>query len=360
MIVPVRAVPVIRLIKRAIFGRGSLEAVAYRREILCPPETATLRPAIFLPGQLEKIMEINSSDPLGPLSRSQEIEAATSLKLTRAATIAYHVKNAILFDGAVYVGHFKHRVVSDGSIFTRADKVCGRLDSCALASTLFGTKYFGHWLADDCTRYLLAEEYGRPLCVRMAYYGHKQKYQEYFWQDWTPIDRAHIKDLVIFQDFSQNTLKRNRYTNLQNRLKTRFSSAASKLYVYLRRGKTQNAVHRNILNEEEIEIALTQKGFVVIDASDDVDNLIKSLINAKIVISIEGSHIAHYLYTCSENSGLLVLQPPDRFAAVHRDWADCLGVRFGFVVGEGRVGKYHFSIPDILRTLDLMLNETGG
>ena len=77
--------------------------------------------------------------------------------------------------------------------------------------------------------------------------------------------------------------------------------------------------------------------------------------NARLVVSLEGSHVSHCTYTIPESSGLLILQPSNEFSAVHRDWAESLGVKFGFVVGSVVDHGYHFSVLDILRTIDLML-----
>jgi hypothetical protein len=49
------------------------------------------------------------------------------------------------------------------------------------------------------------------------------------------------------------------------------------------------------------------------------------------------------------------LQPPDRFTALSRGWAECIGGRFGFVVGSMSERGYRFSASEILHTTDLML-----
>ena len=54
---------------------------------------------------------------------------------------------------------------------------------------------------------------------------------------------------------------------------------------------------------------------------DDLDLILKTLLQAKLVVSMEGSHVSHCCFTLKENCGLLVLQPSDRFSAVHRHWA---------------------------------------
>jgi hypothetical protein len=99
MLLPIQLVPFARVAKRLISGRRSLESVAYQVDILCPQETVTIPPAIFLPGQLEKVTE-RLPDPWVPDTNSEaEIGAAIATTVTHAPTIAYHIKDATLFDG---------------------------------------------------------------------------------------------------------------------------------------------------------------------------------------------------------------------------------------------------------------------
>ena len=355
MFIPIQAVPYLRLFKRFFSSAGSLEAVAYRQDVLCPEENATLSPAVFLPGQLDRIIDYKITNSSVVRTKESEIAAATETTVTRAPAIAYHIKNAVLVDGSIYVGYFKHPIAKE-SLFNSATHEPYHIKTCALASTYLGTRFFGHWLVDDCSKYLLAEEYGTPLCLRMSPYGHQQKYQTFFDQDWTPTDRAYIDHLVVFQDFSQNSFKRKRYEILRDRIKAHFPQKRGSKLVYLKRGIT--GVPRIIQNEDEIIDSLVKRGFVVADIeTDSLDYIIEALSNAKIVVSVEGSHIAHCTFASPENSALLVLQPPDQFSAVHRDWLGCFGIRFGFVVGDVASDGYHFPLPDILRTVDLLLNS---
>jgi len=357
MFIPIQAIPYIRLAKRLFAGRGSLDAVAYHRDILCPAETQKLRPAIFLPGQLERVAEL-VPDRWFHTTKESEIAQALMTTTARAPTIAYHIKNAVLFDGSIYVGYFRHPV-AERSLFASSKREVIHLATGALTSSYLGTKFFGHWLADDCTTYLLAEGIGRPVCVRTAAYGHKKSYQRYFNQDWTPVDRARIDHLVVHQDYSQNSHKRNRYRILRDRLIAHLPLNKAKPLVYLRRGTT--GALRVIQNEEEIIDALTKNGFVVVDiASDSLEHIVQNLLHARIVVSLEGSHVAHCTVACPENSGLLKLQPADRFSAVHRDWADSLGVRFGFVVGHATDAGYYFSVPEISATIEILLNAIAN
>ena len=55
MAFPIEVVPYINYIGRRLFGDRSLRSAAYRQEVLCAEETVSLRQAIFLPGQVERV-----------------------------------------------------------------------------------------------------------------------------------------------------------------------------------------------------------------------------------------------------------------------------------------------------------------
>ena len=142
-------------------------------------------------------------------------------------------------------------------------------------------------------------------------------------------------------------------------MRTHFPQSSGDTYVYLRRGRT--GVVRTIANEDDIIDALVKRGFQVVDiASDSLNSIIETLLRSKIVVSLEGSHLAHWIYTAPQNGGLLVMQPADRFIALQRAYAECLGIKYAFVVGDVTNAGYYFPPADILRTVDLLLQNIGG
>jgi hypothetical protein len=85
--------------------------------------------------------------------------------------------------------------------------------------------------------------------------------------------------------------------------------------------------------------------------------LLATLCNANLVVSVEGSHIAHCCYSFREQTKLLLLQPADRFCMINSGWIGNLGVTQGFVVGEPSEAGYLFPTADILKTADLLMNH---
>ena len=329
-----------------------MQTAAYEIEVLCPEEASDLSPAVFLPSHLEKIVGTPSESTV-----VDEIEYVKKSKAIHAATIAYHIRDAVLLNGSIYSGTWKHSLIDEPNAESKATI---HFKAAALASTWCGAKYFGHWLKDDCIQYLLAEKHGQPLSVsnEPTYYD-MNLYASYFGQNWAHTTRAQIDHLVVYQDFGQNSLKKSRYRILQGRIESHLSHRETfSPVVYLKRGRTGQS--RLIQNEAEIVESLTKEGFFVVDvAADDREHIIAALMHAQIVVSMEGSHMGHCWFPSKGNHGLIALQPPDRFTAVQRDWAHCMSANFGFVVGEKRQNETHFSPSDILRTTDLMMAQTS-
>jgi hypothetical protein len=356
-LLPLRAAPYLRLARRLIAGPGSLESIAYETEILCPEETVAVPPAVFLPGQIERVRDNREEDGwVSQQPASIELVDATATQLTSAATIAYHIRDCTIFDGSIYKDNYRYMLhpKDDKSIFSTNPKVEKDYNEGALASSYLGARYFGHWLGDDCTSYLLAEMFGTPICMRRGFADHDACYANWFDQKWDPIDRSHVRDLTIFQDYGQNSSKRERYKALRNKLRGIVSPICVGSGIYLRRGSTGS--QRSVVNEDEIIDVLCRYGFEIVEISDDIKHIVAKLMGAKIVISLEGSHLSHFIYSLPEDSAMLVLEPFDRFRSMYRTWAACLGMRFGFVVGAGLDGGFYFSIDEILKTIDLLIS----
>jgi hypothetical protein len=188
-----------------------------------------------------------------------------------------------------------------------------------------------------------------------ANYAHKSFYAGYFEQDWSPFQRCRVNDLTVFQDFSQSSEKRRRYKILRAKIAAKISGKNPGALIYLRRGNA--GVARAVENEAEIENLLVSRGFTIVDPSaPNPGEMLATLMGANLIVSIEGSHLYPFLYTLSQNGSLLVLEPPDRFNLVARDASECLGIKFGFIVGANVGTGYRFSTSDLLRMIDLLGN----
>src|SRR5262249_36957771 len=123
------------------------------------------------------------------------------------------LKDVAIVDGSVYSGTMRF-YVADLKQPVAVEPM--DLDRAALVSSYYGAKYFGHWLRDDCTQHLLANDLDIPtLCLPGPAGLHIEGYKSLFDQSWAPTFRARVKQLTIFSDYHQNSLRRQRYQRLR-------------------------------------------------------------------------------------------------------------------------------------------------
>jgi hypothetical protein len=330
-------------------GPGTIRTAARDIEILCPEERGEFCPSIYLDGQLDKAIGAASGTDL-----VAQLRPVINRNVIHAPTIAYHIEKAVLTNGSVYSGNMKYFLYPKPPKSTKTSPV--HMKTAALVSTKLGTQFFGHWLKDDCTQYMLAGRHGAPLSVPPLYTRVDQhQYESLFSQNWSAATEARIDHLIIYQDFSQNSLKRHRYHVLTAAIRSRLAPKAA-AFVYFKRGKT--GIPRLIANEDEIIKTLYKKGFIVVDmASDTLETIITSLMDAKIVVTLEGSHLSHCWFSPENKSGVVTLQPPECFTSITKGWLDAVSARFGFVIGDRREGCTWFSVSEILKTVDLMVSD---
>lgn len=168
------------------------------------------------------------------------------------------------------------------------------------------------------------------------------------------VDNAFFSELTIFQDFSQNSLKRKRYDALRARLRSKVEPDGGNDIVYLSRGRT--GVTRVVENEDELIHALEREGVRVLNLeTDSVMAILSALRGARIFVTMEGSQFIHGLYSLPDRAAVVLLQPPRRFMMILKGFADCLGWPFGILVGEDRGEASFYVNPDeVLRTIDEM------
>ena len=338
--------PYVRLTRRIISGPGTPESIAFETEVLCPEETQTTPAPVYMPEHIDRLVPGTVHPPL-----SWQIESMLRTTTTHAPTKAYHLKDAIIHRGSVYAKNMRWFLFDPVNL----SRTSGfrHFDRAALVSTEVGCRHFGHWLQDDCVQHLLASSNLPTIAVGEGLSLHQNSYASLFSQDWTLNNSAIVDHLVIYQDFGENSFKRERSRRLASYVARAFPSTGRNGLVFLRRGKT--GARRVIHNEAALLDTLTARGFDIVDIEADLANIIGKLRTAKLVISMEGSHLSHCAYSLDEGSAILVLQPCDRFLSYHRGWTSCRGIKFGFAVGKRASDAYEYSTDELLRLSDKLL-----
>ncbi|GJL91143.1 glycosyltransferase 61 family protein [Hyphococcus sp.] len=335
------------LLRSRLFGAADIREIADERVVVSQQEPLDFAPSIFLPHHLENIRRIHPET-----TQEQEDRRVHGGRGVHAAVEAFRISGVRYRDAGLYKKKWsryfpKVDFDEDGPVTIEGGVY-------ALSSTYSGIQYFGHWLRDDTTTHLLAESFAPPFCVRTPAWPHQPRYMNMFEVSWPIVDRADFDDLYVFIDYAQNSHKAARYREIRKRLRRNAQAMHGNHRVYLHRGKT-GAIKRVMSNEAEVLKALADNGFVIVNVEvDSVDAIVSALLDAKTLVSIEGSHASPGIYTNAEGGGYVAISPPTIFNNVAKDWSSALGMKYGLVVGEEDGAAFKVNVRDLLTVVDMM------
>lgn len=340
--------PVLHQVKRlARRPARALAEVAQTSWEIAPAHRAPVPPALFLPDQLQRITQFSEFG-------SREIDLPKVQgggETVHAATRAYRLRDAFLIDGVLYKDDACLHLHPRTSRVPRL-QVEHEIGRAALYCTFGGNRYFGQWLMDDCVAYPLAAAEGIAVTTAQPINPHTRGYED--WLDMKPVRCASVflRDVVIFEDFAQNRSKHARFRALGDKLLRRAGTEAHP-GVFIVRGQT--GMRRVLRNELELAERLRdRRGFRIVDPTKaDVPAIVKACAGARMVVGVEGSGLMHGILPLAAGSGVLILQPPNRFSAIYKDLTDRDGQRFGFVVGSPDGEDFRVDVDEVERTLDL-------
>lgn len=323
----------------------SIREASSKQWVIQPGETQYRKPAIYAASDLARITSVGKDTTIG-----NEIYRINGGQTEHGPTIAYSLTSVELIDGRLYGHGLMHRLTDHKMRILTEQKSESYRDG-VMACTYYGSIYFGHWMRDDLPLYLAAESVGRPVIAERQAYGHEAEYCDLLGIQQKKLSRARFDRLIMLDDCGQNSYKRARYQALRTRLGKTPSSCYEK--VYIRRGRNAARASRAIQNAEELEQFLIAQGFCIVDPDKlSSSEIVHATLGAKFVLGVEGSHMAHALYTLADEGTMCILQPPYRFNNVYKDYTDCLGLRYAFVIGVEVEGGFIVNIDDLKRLLD--------
>ncbi len=332
--------------------RPAIEEVAIRTWELCPEETKTVAPALYLDGALEKI---SAYSPWS--SREYEEPRVQGGTATHAPSKAHLLRDVRINGAWIYCGAFKaQHGFGEEELFQRQRAECSKLDHAHLASNFAGSHFFGSFLRDEFALEMLPEAGEPTIGLQINAYEHEAGYRDILQLPRPPrVTRAHCAELTIYTDFAQNSLKQSRYQTLRQRLRHALRDVARQTSkrVYLKRGATGEA--RFVTNERDLEEHLSNLGFDIVEpAALSAQEICRKMIDAELVVSVEGSHLAHAIYAMADTAALLVLEPPDRFATPYKDFTDRMDMRFAFLVGDHAENGFKVDLDDLDRLIEML------
>lgn len=323
-----------------------LKAIAVDEWEVAPASKRVTIPARCLPGQHDRIraVEFGAREEVARHFRG-------GYEIHEQPTKAYRVENVQLIDGVLYgkgvIRHLRPRRRRLPIYAVPTEVISG-----TMYETWLGNRWFGSWLLDNCLTYPLAARLG-PAITTTSSSGHRLQYERRAGMTPLHFERAHFRELVFFDDFSNNDDKERRADNFRNML-IRDLSTGSHPGVFILRGDAGD--QRVLVNELAVaEHLAAKRGFVVIDPLKcSVDEIVRLCAGAHVIAGVEGSHLVHGLMVMPKNAALLVIQPPERVVSVLKLTTDRQGQLFSFVVASGTRREFSVDCNELLRTLDLV------
>ena len=274
------------------------------------------------------------------------------IEITHAATKAHLLENAVIADGTIFAGPW-HQFLEARKTRSAWHGIDAELDHASLACTANGNRYFGNWIMDDCPLYPLAAAEGTPIGNFHPRTPHQLAYETRFDMHVRRMHAAHVKKIVVFEDYGQNRSKHARFRNLGAKL-LQGVDPPSHPGVFLLRGQTGD--RRVMINELKIaEMLKEQRGFRIVDPiKASLQEIIDQCAGAKVVAGVEGSHLLNGIVVLPMGGALLAFQPPNRFVTVLKHLTDRDDQNFAFVVGIPKGEDFHIDADEVLRTLDML------
>lgn len=313
--------------------------------VIAPATETDVHAAIFEPSDLRGVLAVAPHTSWD--TETKRIQAGC---VSHAETRIYKLDHAIVSGGYVYAGHSRSQVALTSSPL--AWQPVTRERSGMLCCSVFSSQFFGHWLTDQLTTELLAQE----LCLtaysanRQSPYRHEAAIRHATDLRVRQVDRAAFDSLWMAVDFGQNPSKLARYLRLRARLREGAKPTPSR-GVFILRG--QSGTQRHLVNEQALCAQLSMLGFRVLDPGrDSTETMRNVLYDAPIVIGVEGSALVHGVMLMPRSACLAVIQPPRRFNNVLKNYTDCLGQHYAFTVADDAEGGFELPLPKVLRLLD--------
>jgi hypothetical protein len=330
-----------------------LKAMSTRQTVLSPAESRLEPSAIWLDGDLDRITGF-----MEDTTREREMRRIHGGLTEHSATVVHEIPNAEILNGAVYAGPIEYPVCRVAERPLIGPSISEHLSEASLTCTMYGSVYFGHWMIDDISRYLVLADLAPPIIVDRKRWGHEAAYSEIFNIHPRAITRVKCKRLLMLADAGQNSHKRARYEWMRARLQT-LGSVHQGHSVWIRRGQT--GAKRKLANVDAIEQWLAAQGFVIVDPEAlTPPEIARRIQGARLVFGVEGSHMAHGLFTLADGGTMCMLQPPDRFNNWYKDFTDCLGLRYGFVICDPVEDGFHLDMDRLKQFLDKVNDVTGA
>ncbi|MEO7336124.1 MAG: glycosyltransferase family 61 protein [Caldimonas sp.] len=323
--------------------------VAKKRWLVEPASTTQNRPAIFDMSALPRVTGV------APDSTYEfQLERLTRAVTHHPPTYAYQLVDVVMAQGNFFKWNMVYPIVG-GRMPAVGAVDSPEIAAGVLATTYLGNKFFGHWLIDDV-----------PLskaCAGMGtLYGHvgtdnvlsahQQEYSRLLDYRVDHLHDAFFRELVILDQRHETASKAANYRWMRDAIRAGRKPRTNPGVMILRRA---SGIQRVLLNEDEIAEVLASRGFTIVDPMvRSVAEVIDDCLDARVVIGVEGSALAHGFFSMDPSGTLFTLQPTFKFDHFWRDRCDCVGTRYAVLLGDAAEGGFRIDPHELLGMLDAL------
>jgi hypothetical protein len=339
-----RGYPIFNKLLRTLGREVPLTRLAQSREEICPKEISAAPPVRMDPHDWDLITQFQHET-----TEAAERQRVAGGKRQHRATLRFGLRNVLATPRGFYAagrsfnqyGHVPVHEVLTGRIVVH--------DQGFYALPVIGMKYFGHWLTDALGTVPLARTGEKVYLPANPNWPHSQAYLHRLGIETVPDRLVLFREMSFAIDVGQNSHRRARLAQIRDRLRQTIP-AASASCVFLSRGRT--GARRELNNEAELADRLSARGFTFCTSSDPLDTLLSALGSAQVVVSMEGSHLAHALMAVPRGALILTINPADRFNTVYADYMEALGHRMATIVAPRDTDGYRVNTDRLLALID--------
>lgn len=314
------------------------------------PETVPCKPGVYDPDTLERVVSCGFATSME--TQRNKLDATEFVE--RPVSVA-RLPEATVMGGEIFSRGKPHFMVKRPKSWRAHGGIEEIHTPVTLANSEQGLKYFGHWLRDDCAVYpSLAEDFGGTiLSMERPSWSDAVIYEQAFGQTWDDRSAFWTPELTLVRELGFNLRKQARIRELRAQLRKAHKPIEPGSVIYLARGPS--SASRDIVNDDDLRQALSARGVKVMVPEGDGTALVETLLDARVIITIEGSQAAHGTYTLADKGALLVLQPPTRFYNPHVEWTRLLDMDYGIVIGREKAEGFHIDPKEVLTMVDRLL-----
>lgn len=314
-------------------------------EIIEEERVIESRLPIYLEGDLEKVKQA----PFG-ITLQDEFEDFFSPTYSSGPFYHYQIDNMLLLKNRIYFDDYEYQLNPlEKAVRYYQSKDLDEIENISFTSMRISNVFFGHWLREE----LMLIDYlqGKSEILSSSYITPQKKdIVDFFNLKFIVSQYAKIKHADMYDGWQHSKIYIDILKKYKEKIASTMEASDSEMphIVYLRRGGS--ATNRALKNENEL-INTLRKSYKVTDfvaESTPIQELYPKIYSADIILSIEGSQMAHAIIAGRFGATLLCIQPPERFYNPFKNYCADVGLKYAILVAEPGKDKASFFV-DIKR-----------